>query len=303
MDFYANGQLLGTATASPYTYIWNIDSTVAAGVYSLTAVATDSNNLTATSATVNVTVNSATLQAYYIHTDQLDTPRVITDGNGNAVWQWDNGDPFGANMANENPNGAGQFSFNLRFPGQYYDRETNLHYNVNRDYDPAIGRYVESDPSGLEGDDVNTYSYVGQNPVNLIDPYGLWICSPLADCSGMSKILNDALDKLERCLQLKGDLDRNKQYKVMVVTSGRDNHKTGSHANGTGADVGQGSNPGLCKNDARDCFKEAFSFGAYGQWEQNNPVYGGYHSHMQLNSKYPNRPPRYNPNTQPYSPH
>lgn len=67
------------------TPVWNIDSTVAAGVYSLTAVATDSNNLTATSAAVNVTVNSATLQTYFIHTDQLDTPRVITDGNGNAV--------------------------------------------------------------------------------------------------------------------------------------------------------------------------------------------------------------------------
>jgi RHS repeat-associated protein len=49
-------------------------------------------------------------------------------------WQWDNSDPFGKNMANENPNGAGTFNFNLRFPGQNYDRETNLHYNIFRDY-------------------------------------------------------------------------------------------------------------------------------------------------------------------------
>ncbi len=134
--------------------------TVAAGVYSLTAVATDSNNLTATSAAVNVTVSSAIPQAYYIHTDQLDTPRVITDTNGNVVWQWDNSDPFGNNMANENPNGAGAFNFNLRFPGQYYDRETNLHYNINRDYDPSIGRYIQSDPLGLGGGQFSTYAYV-----------------------------------------------------------------------------------------------------------------------------------------------
>jgi len=51
-------------------------------------------------------------------------------------------------MANENPAGQGQFGFSLRFPGQYYDRETNLHYNVFRDYDPAIGRYLEADPIG-----------------------------------------------------------------------------------------------------------------------------------------------------------
>lgn len=276
---------------APYSYTWNIDSTVAAGVYSLTAVATDSNNLTAASAAVNVTVSSSVAQTYYIHTDQLDTPRVITDTNGNVVWQWDNSDPFGNNMANENPNGAGQFTFNLRFPGQYYDRETDLHYNVNRDYDPSVGRYIESDPIGLDGEDVNTYSFVGQDPVNWIDPY--------------------ALDKLERCLQLKGDVNRNKEYGVMVVTSGRDNHKSGSHATGTGADVGQGSNPGLCKNHARDCFKEAFASDkyAYGQWEadNDNPSPGQYHSHMQTNEDTPSLNKTgnayYNPATQPYQPH
>jgi len=76
-------------------------------------------------------------------------------------------------MANENPAGAGTFNFNLRFPGQYYDRETNLHYNINRDYDPFIGRYVESDPLGLYGGQFSTYTYVNGNPLRWNDPTGL----------------------------------------------------------------------------------------------------------------------------------
>ncbi|MEO8165904.1 MAG: RHS repeat-associated core domain-containing protein, partial [Betaproteobacteria bacterium] len=76
------------------------------------------------------------------------------------------------NMANENPSGLGAFTFNPRFPGQYFDRETNLHYNYFRDYSPDIGRYVESDPIGLYAG-LNTYSYVKNNPVMWGDPTGL----------------------------------------------------------------------------------------------------------------------------------
>jgi RHS repeat-associated protein len=54
-------------------------------------------------------------------------------------------------MANENPSALGTFTCNLRFPGQYFDKETNLHYNYYRDYSPEIGRYIESDPIGLAG--------------------------------------------------------------------------------------------------------------------------------------------------------
>jgi RHS repeat-associated protein len=65
-----------------------------------------------------------------------------------------------------------QFVYHLRFPGQYHDLESGLSYNYFRDYDPAIGRYVQSDPSG-PGGGVNTYAYANGAPVLYIDPLGL----------------------------------------------------------------------------------------------------------------------------------
>jgi RHS repeat-associated protein len=62
---------------------------------------------------------------------------------------------------------------NLRFPGQYYDSETGLNQNGFRDYNPALGRYVQADPIGLYGG-VNLYGYVNSNPLMYIDSKGLY---------------------------------------------------------------------------------------------------------------------------------
>ncbi|MEO6022705.1 MAG: RHS repeat-associated core domain-containing protein [Burkholderiales bacterium] len=100
------------------------------------------------------------------------------DNNGNLKTATKKVDGSVANdeltAANENPSALGTFNFNLRFPGQYYDKETATHYNYFRDHcNPKIGRYMQSDLIGLVGG-VNTYNYVAGDPISLIDPYGLF---------------------------------------------------------------------------------------------------------------------------------
>ncbi len=108
---------------------------------------------------------------YYVHTDHLGTPRVISDG-ATEIWHWLS-TPFGTTAAEEDPDAdLISFTYNLRFPGQYYDAETALHYNYFRTYDPSTGRYLESDPIGLDGG-LNTYAYVDSNPLGYVDYYGL----------------------------------------------------------------------------------------------------------------------------------
>lgn len=105
---------------------------------------------------------------YYYHNDHLGTPQAMTDENQTVVWQADYlpfGRAYGVSTA--------LIENNLRFPGQYYDAESGLHYNYFRDYDPSMGRYIQSDPIGLGGG-INTYGYVGGNPIRYTDPFGLF---------------------------------------------------------------------------------------------------------------------------------
>ncbi len=107
-----------------------------------------------------------------VHPDHLNTPRQIYNDQQQLAWRWDQAEPFGSSPPNENPSGLGTCTFDLRFPGQVYDKETNLAYNYFRDFDPGLGRYVQSDPVGLAGG-LNTYSYVANAPLGQSDPYGL----------------------------------------------------------------------------------------------------------------------------------
>ena len=103
---------------------------------------------------------------YHYHNDHLGTPQILTNESGAVSWKAVY-TPFGEAVisieAVENP---------FRFPGQYYEQETGLHYNWNRYYDPGTGRYLTPDPIGLEGG-INLFIYSQSNPINVIDLIGL----------------------------------------------------------------------------------------------------------------------------------
>ena len=124
-------------------------------------------------------------QTYAVHSDHLNTPRKLTQANGQAVWQW----AYSA-FGDEQPTTAAKrftsemttpstgstsipdVTFNLRYPGQYFDKETGLHYNYFRTYAPGTGRYTQGDPIGLGGG-WNRFGYVDANPLGYVDPDGL----------------------------------------------------------------------------------------------------------------------------------
>ena len=109
---------------------------------------------------------------YTVHSDHLATPKKLTDSTGAVVWSAEHS-AYGEAVLNEDVDNNGtSVTFNIRYPGQYYDSETNLHYNYYRYYDPRTGRYVTADPIGLNGG-INLYGYAGGNPLYWIDPYGL----------------------------------------------------------------------------------------------------------------------------------
>ena len=110
---------------------------------------------------------------YFFHTDHLNTPRVVVDKNNAIRWRW-LAEPFGTTAPENNPSSLGAFTQPLRFPGQYADQESGLSYNLNRDYDGSIGRYIQSDPIGLAGG-VDTHSYALNAPTMYTDPKGLLV--------------------------------------------------------------------------------------------------------------------------------
>ena len=112
-------------------------------------------------------------KVYMIATDWRLAPIDVVDSQGIVVWHAKYR-PFGFAETDADPDKDGEdFVLNLRLPGQYYDQETGIAYNLHRDYDPALGRYLTSDPLGVS-DGLNTYAYVESDPINRIDPTGLY---------------------------------------------------------------------------------------------------------------------------------
>ena len=111
---------------------------------------------------------------FWYHTELNGLPDSVTDSNGDTVWRGASS-AWGRSLRESTPV-TWDTPQNLRFQGQYLDRETGLHYNTFRYYDPAGGCYTQMDPIGLLGG-LNTYTYV-VDPLGWVDPLGLLPVSP-----------------------------------------------------------------------------------------------------------------------------
>ncbi|GEM_PF-3408901 len=107
--------------------------------------------------------------------DHLGTPRVVIDPVRDvAIWQWNNkSEVFGDQAPANDSDGDGvALDLALSFPGQQATDASGLFYNYQREYDPAVGRYSQSDPIGLRGG-ITLFSYSKSNPASRADPLGL----------------------------------------------------------------------------------------------------------------------------------
>lgn len=180
--------------------------------------------------------SGSSVAIYYVISDQLNTPREVIQSSDNALmWSWFSG-PFGSDAPNTNPQGAGAFTYDLRFPGQVAGAWGSTSQNDNRDYDPAVGRYVEPDPIGqhfyfslsiFPGVSVlhrgywnRLYVYSDDEPMSLEDPTGLgffgWVLdlfkerAPEADAEATTKSIAIGLAALcvtEHCGQQRDSLE------------------------------------------------------------------------------------------------
>jgi RHS repeat-associated protein len=161
---YGPGGLLGEYGAASRDYVW-MDNTPVAVVDGTTVA--------------------------FVHADGLNTPRAVTNAAGAVVWSWAyQGNPFGE----EAPTSTSGYVLNLRFAGQYWDRESGFLYNIHRYYDSATGRYIQSDPMGLAAG-ITTYSYVGGMPLIQIDPDGLEGIGPWTFAPGAQRDEYEAYER------------------------------------------------------------------------------------------------------------
>jgi RHS repeat-associated protein len=123
---------------------------------------------------------------YPIVTDHLGTPKEMFDGEGECLWRathelWGRARTSRAIAAARGgaPGKEEGIDCALRFPNQWADEESGLHYNLNRYYDPETGQYLSPDPIGLAGG-ARTHAYV-HDPMQWFDPLGLAACASARD--------------------------------------------------------------------------------------------------------------------------
>jgi RHS repeat-associated protein len=239
------------------------------GEYTSTGALTEETIWLGDTPVATIVPSGSTVAVYYLITDHLNTPKKISQPSSNKLaWRWDS-DPFGIFTPNQNPQSLGTFVYNLRYPGQMYDSEAGLNYNYFRDYDPQVGRYVESDPIGFKGGSLSTYAYAGSNPASSIDPSGLAkICCRLLD-----SIFGSGLGQ-RHCYVIADDGTRFGLYPengkgVPRTNDPRDTGGACSDCKGKGCD---GSNQNQCLSNAAS----TYPVGIYGLLGPNSNSYAGY---------------------------
>jgi len=154
----------GIETTQTYTYIYD-DQNIAVEIYS------DASGTIKTFYTHGAGIDEHLAlerngSFAYFHADGLGSITSITDANWNVVQTYEY-DSFGMVKPSTS------FCNSYTYTGREWDKETGLYYYRARYYDPMEGRFISKDPIGFDGEDVNLYAYVGNQPINYVDPYGL----------------------------------------------------------------------------------------------------------------------------------
>ena len=227
-----------------------------------------------------------TLQATYIHGPNIDEPLQMKRGGATYFYQRDGLGSI-ASLSNSAGNKVRTYRYDsfgkviaetgtlenpYIYTGRERDAETGLYYYRARYYDPQIGRFLSEDPIGFAGVDVNLYRYVANNPINFIDP------------SGLFEFIRGALDpnnpELSATLEC---FDSCTGRNTLITSALRPEDPKGSHFEGNACDVGRAANPDLTRGHAGRCFYMCFPAGSYGQEEKNQTQ--GTHFHFQLPRK------------------
>ncbi|MEW6412449.1 MAG: RHS repeat-associated core domain-containing protein [Candidatus Zixiibacteriota bacterium] len=192
------------------------------------------------------------------YSDHLGTPLAVTDGAKDIVWSSDYY-PFGS-LYDEQVVQSNE----LRFPGQYHDRESDLYYNWHRYYEPELGRYITPDPLGLGAGDVNLYRYVWNSPHSFVDPWGLKIDWGHYRVNNMYVRYN--LERLNQAIIDQGY--DNESFTIRVTGGDRYSDENGLHFSASGEGLVRNSDelsPHLIERGARavDFQLEGFGSGHY----------------------------------------
>ena len=192
----------------------------------------------------------------YYEADGLGSISSLTTATG-ALAETYTFDSFGKQTGS-----SGSLTNPFRYTAREFDAETGVEYYRARYYDPGTGRFLSEDPLRWVSDN-NFYSYVDNDPTVLTDPFGLWTCVGAKTVCDFTPEMNEALDKLEKCLG-----------RPFKITCGRDSHKASDpHMKGLAVDIGHGTNPWLTRDQVEKCFNEAFPDTSYGQQEYNEDKY------------------------------